>query len=175
MKPKFIRILSPITTAVIALLDVAVIYYLVRCLINIFTLYRQDIKQIFFTVCVFLAFMLAIMVTIQTFKNGIKLYDDKFEFTGIDGENTFKYADVESVETKKDTKASFTKNFNDRQSRIILNLKDERIVTIDIGLTTVKTMNKVADLITEKIEISNEATEETETTETTEQNTDTIE
>lgn len=152
MKPKFVRVISPITLAVVLILDAATLYYSAFSIYKLIALYTKDIKLIMFAVCSVLALALGIAITVQTIKNGVLFHEDKVEFKDLDGENTFNYADIESVETKKDTKASLTKNFNDRQSSIVLNMKDGRIVTLTIGLTTVKTMEKVANLITEKLD-----------------------
>ncbi len=63
----------------------------------------------------------------------------------------FAYADIEKVETEKDTKPSFVKNFIDRQSKVILTLKDERVVTVDVGLTTKNGLAAIEKEINERI------------------------
>ena len=50
----------------------------------------------------------------------------------------FNYDDVENIKIHKDTKASLKKNFNDRQSQVIITLKNGGVVTVDIGLTSMK-------------------------------------
>lgn len=134
MKEKFIRILSPVRIAVVALLDASALGYGIFSFIKMLKTPRAGV--IFFFACVVVALILAVLVTKETFSNGVKFYDDELEFTGLDGENVFQYANIEKVETFKDTKASLVKNFFDRQSRVILTLKDERTVTVDIGLST---------------------------------------
>lgn len=142
MKEKFIRIISPITLAVVLALDAATIGYAIFAIKKI--LLFPNANAIIFAACDFVALVIAVLVTKQTLSNGIKLFDDEVEFVGIDDGNIFAYEDIISVETEKDTKASFVKNFNDRQSKIILNLKDDKIVTIEIGLTSKATLEKAA-------------------------------
>lgn len=152
MKEKFIRILSPITLAVIAVLDIAVIGY------GIFAIKKladaATANAIFFAVADLVAIVIAVLVTKQELTNGVKFYDDEFEFTAIDNDNVFAYEDIIRIETKKDTKASLVKNFIDRSSQIILTLKDERVITIDIGLTTKNCVNTIADEITARTGIT---------------------
>lgn len=149
MKEKFIRILSPITIAVIAVLDAATIGYGIFAIKRIIELPSANV--IIFAALDFVALIIAALVTKEVFSNGVKLYDDEIEFTGLDKNNIFAYSDIVSIETEKDTKASLVKNFIDRQSKIILTLKDDKVFTIDIGLTTKGTLEKIADEIREKI------------------------
>lgn len=149
MKEKFVRIISPITLAVVLILDVATIGYAVFAIKKIIN--YPSVNAIIFAACDFVAIIVAVLVTRQILSNGIKLYDDEVEFTGLDDGNIFAYEDIISVETEKDTKASFVKNFNDRQSKIILNLKDDKTVTIDIGLTSKAALEKIADEIRNKL------------------------
>lgn len=134
MKKKFIRIISPITLIVIALLDIAVIgfsVFSVKKLIEV-----QNLYSIFFGIIEILAIIVAVLVTKETIGNGIVFYEDRLEFTGIDNNNAFSYSEIAEVETYRDTKASLKKNFIDRHSLIIITLKDETVSTVDIGLTS---------------------------------------
>ena len=139
MKDKFLRILSPITLAVVAILDAAVIGYGIYATIIIFAL------------CDLAALIIAVLVTKEVLSNGVKFYSDEMEFTGLDKDSIFAYADIEKVETEKDTKPSFVKNFIDRQSKVILTLKDERVVTVDVGLTTKNGLAAIEKEINERI------------------------
>ncbi|MCC8073029.1 MAG: hypothetical protein LIO62_02760, partial [Clostridiales bacterium] len=145
MKDKFIRILSPITIAVVAVLDVAVIAYGIFAIQKL--IYYANARTIFFTACEAVAFVVAILVTKDIFSNGVKFFDDEMEFTGLDDNNIFAYENIAQVETEKDIKASLVKNFVDRQSRIILTLKNDEVITIDIGLTTKGTLEKIKNEI----------------------------
>ena len=149
MKEKFVRIISPLTLAIVIVLDAATIGYAIFAIKKIID--YPSANAIIFSACDFAALIIAVIVTTQTLPNGIKLYDDEVEFTGLDDDNIFAYNDIVSVETEKDTKASLVKNFNDRQSRIILNFKDDKTVTIDIGLTSRRTLEKVANEIRSKL------------------------
>ena len=134
MKDKFLRILSPITLAVVAILDAAVIGYGIYAIKRLIAV--QNTTIIIFALCDLAALIIAVLVTKEVLSNGVKFYSDEMEFTGLDKDSIFAYADIEKVETEKDTKPSFVKNFIDRQSKVILTLKDERVVTVDVGLTT---------------------------------------
>lgn len=150
MNNKFMRILSPIQLAVVGILDIAVIGYLIFAIKRLIQNPRTTV--IIFTAGVAVALIIAILVTKEVLSHGVKFLDDEMEFTGIDGENIFAYDNIASVETKKDDKASLVKNFVDRQSQIILTLKDGKVVTISIGLTTKSTLKKIADEISARIE-----------------------
>lgn len=149
MKDKFLRILSPITLVVVAILDAAVIGYGIYAIKRLIAV--QNATIIIFAVCDLAALIIAALVTKEVLSNGVKFYGDEMEFTGLDNDSIFAYADIEKVETEKDTKPSFVKNFVDRQSKVILTLKDERVVTIDVGLTTKNGLKKIEDEINERI------------------------
>lgn len=149
MKDKFLRILSPITLAVVAVLDVAVIGYGIYAIKRLIAV--QNATIIIFTICDFAALIIAALVTKEVLSNGVKFYSDEMEFTGLDNDSIFAYADIEKVETEKDTKPSFVKNFVDRSSKVVLTLKDERVVTIDIGLTTKNGLSAIEKEINERI------------------------
>lgn len=149
MKDKFIRILSPIQIFVVGLLDIAVIGYAIFAVKTLAK--RQATSVIFFAACVVLALIVAVLVTKEIVSHGVKFHDDELEFTGIDNDNIFAYDDIVKVETEKDEKASLVKNFVDRQSKIIFTLKDERVVTVYIGITTKSTLKKVSDEIISRL------------------------
>lgn len=149
MKDKFLRILSPITLAVVAILDAAVIGYGIYAIKRLTAV--QNATIIIFAVCDLAALIIAALVTKEVLSNGVKFHNDEMEFTGLDNDSIFAYADIEKVETEKDTKPSFVKNFVDRQSKVILTLKDERVVTIDVGLTTKNGLKKIEDEINNRI------------------------
>ena len=149
MKDKFIRILSPIQIFVVGLLDIAVIGYAIFAVKTLAK--RQATSVIFFAACVVLAFIVAVLVTKEIVSHGVKFHDNELEFTGIDNDNIFAYEDIVKVETEKDEKASLVKNFVDRQSKIIFTLKDERVVTVYIGITTKSTLKKVSDEIISRL------------------------
>lgn len=149
MKNKFLRILSPITLAVVAILDAAVIGYGIYAIKRLIAV--QNTTIIIFALCDLAALIIAVLVTKEVLSNGVKFYSDEMEFTGLDKDSIFAYADIEKVETEKDTKPSFVKNFIDRQSKVILTLKDERVVTVDVGLTTKNGLAAIEKEINERI------------------------
>lgn len=150
MKNKFIRVLSPISLIVAIILDVATIAYGVFAIDKIVTL--RNSLSIFFGVIEVFAIILGVLVTKELLTNGVIFRDDEFEFTGIDSENVVSYDDIECVETYQDTTASLTKNFVDRHALIIFTLKEDKVVTIDIGLTTKGTLKKITDELTNYID-----------------------
>lgn len=161
MKEKFMRILSPVTIAVVAILDVAVIGYGIFAIKKIMQAPRGPV--IFFALCELVALVIAVLVTKETFSNGVKFYDDEMEFVGLDSENIFNYDDILEVRTEKDTAPSFTKNFIDRQSKIILTLKDDKIITIDIGITTKNALAEIEKEIKSRVGIEDNTEDAPET------------
>lgn len=151
MKDKFIRILSPIQLVIVGILDIAVIAYAVFAVKKIIQNPRMSV--IFFAACVVAALIVAVLVTREIVSHGVKFHDDEMEFTGLDNDNIFAYEDIVKVETEKDDKASLFKNYFDRQSRIILTLADERVVTVDLGITTKNTLQKLSDEICKRSDL----------------------
>ncbi len=150
MKKKFIRVLSPITLAVITALDIAVFGFGIFALKKLFE--ELSAAVIFFTAIEIFAIVIGILITKEVLENGISFYEDEMEFTGIDENNLFSYEEIEKIETYHDTKASLTKNFVDRHALIIITKKDETITTIDIGLTTKGTLKKIKKELSKHIE-----------------------
>lgn len=149
MNNKFIRIISPIQLAVVGVLDIAVVAYAIFAIKRI--MINPKTSVIIFTAGVAVASVVAVLVTKEIFTNGVIFHDDELEFTALDSENIYDYNDIVKVETEKDDKPSLTKNFFDRQSKIIITLKDEQVVTIDIGLTTKSTLQKISDEIENRL------------------------
>lgn len=143
MKKNFIRILSPITIAIVLILDIATIAYGIFA-INKLILLRNTTSIIFFVIEIF-AIVIGALVTKEVFTNGVVFRDDELEFIGIDSDNVFKYDEIETVETYQDTTASLTKNFIDRHSLLIFTLNNDKVATIDIGLTTKGTLKKITN------------------------------
>lgn len=149
MKDKFIRVLSPFTLAFVIVLDAAVIgygYYAIEKLSH-----QVSAVNVIFSVIEIIALIVAVLVTKEILLNGVKFKDDDVEFTGIDDNNIFKYDDIVKIESSKDNKASLKKNFVDRYSNIIIYLKDESVVTIELGLTTNGTLKKIVNELNSRI------------------------
>lgn len=141
MKDKFIRVLSPITAAVILLLDVSVVAYGIFAVKKVIEL--RSAAAIFFAAVEVAAIIIAVLVTRETLRNGVVFREDEFEFTGLDDNNIFDYNDIENVESYKDTTPSLVKNFIDRHSVLTLTLKEDKVVTIDIGLSRKYTLDLI--------------------------------
>lgn len=141
VKDKFIRVLSPITAAVILLLDVSVVAYGIFAVKKVIEL--RSAAAIFFAAVEAAAIIIAVLVTRETLRNGVVFREDEFEFTGLDDNNIFDYNDIENVESYKDTTPSLVKNFIDRHSVLTLTLKEDKVVTIDIGLSRKYTLDLI--------------------------------
>lgn len=141
MKQKFIRILSPITCAVVATLDIAVVGFGIFAIKKMVTDYSAAV--IFFNIVEIFAIIVGALVTKEILKNGVIFYEDKFEFNGIDDKNIFTYESVSEIEIYHDTSASLTKNFVDRHALIIITANDKTVTTVDIGLTAKKTLKEI--------------------------------
>ena len=125
MKNKLYRIISPVTLLVVLALDAATVAYAVFA-----------VKKLIQNVSVY-----SVLFAI------IDLFAIVVEFTAHDENNVFNYDDVENIKIHKDTKASLKKNFNDRQSQVIITLKNGGVVTVDIGLTSMKKLKKIENEI----------------------------
>ena len=135
MKNKFYRIISPVTLLVVLALDAAVAVYAVFAV--------KKLIQNVSVYSVLFAIVVAVLVSKYVVSQGIVFGEKSFEFTALDENNVFNYEDIEDIKINKDTKASLKKNFNDRQSQVIITLKDGKVVTVDIGLTSMKKLKKI--------------------------------
>jgi hypothetical protein len=149
MKDKFIKVISPITVAIMLVLDICVIVF------GVYSVKRLCIDVSFWTISFLvieiIAFFIALFSSKEAVSNGIAFRENEMEFTAIDDNNIFEYDSIEKIETIKDTSVSFKKNFVDRYSKIILYMKNESVVTIDLGLTTKKTLKKIEAEINDRI------------------------
>lgn len=151
MKDKFIRIISPIALAVVIVLDIGVIAYGVFAVKNL--MQRVTTLSIIFALCIILAVVVAVLTTRETVRNGVIFRENEMEFTGLDSDNIFKYEDIKNIAYVKDEKPSFVKNFIDRQSRIVLTFQDDRVITVDIGITTKNKLKEIEKEITDRIKV----------------------
>ncbi len=131
------------------LLDIAAITFTVIAL-NKIILSITFISGAFLGIMVF-SDIIAFLTTKEVLSTAVKFDNEKLIFTAIDENNTFKYCDIEKIESSKDTKASLRKNFVDRYSHIIFYTKDGNITTIDLGMTTLKTLNNITEEINKRI------------------------
>ncbi len=148
MKKEFIRIVSPLSVLIALVLDSASIW-LTAFVINDFISGKADGMSIAFAVMLILALIISALFTKEIFSNGIIFYEDRCEFNALDEDNVIYYKDIESIENYKDTKASLKKNFNERHTLIIFNLKNDMVHTVDIGLSTNRTLKKIISKLDE--------------------------
>ena len=131
MKDKFIRILSPMTLAVVILLDLAVIGY------GVFAVYRltqvRTGMTVIFAIIEIAAIVIAVLTTKETVKNGLLLRATDFEFTGMDKDNVYAYNQIKDIAGYKDEAPSLVKSFIDRHAVLTLTLTDDTTVLLDLG------------------------------------------
>lgn len=138
---KFYRCLSPITASVIFAFDIATVVFFVSAIKKFIE--KADGYRIIFVIIMVSCCVIAGLVTKEIMSNGVRFFDEYVEFTGLDDNNKFEYANIERVEGIKDTKVSLRKNFVDRYSNIIIYNNDGSCVTIALGLTTKKTLDRI--------------------------------
>lgn len=149
MNKKFIRIISPFSFVTIAALDISVIAFSAYAVIKLSE--NANAYTIIFAIIDLIAILTAFFASKEVLSNGVCFRENEVEFTGIDNDNIFRYDDIIKVEAQRDTSVSFRKNFVDRYSILTLYLKDDSIVSIQLGVTTGKTLNKVKNNIEERI------------------------
>lgn len=141
MKNKFYRVISPLTFIIVLILDIAVVAYAVFAVKKL--IQNVSVYSVIFAIIDLFAIVVAVLVTKYIVSQGIVFGDESFEFTALDENNVFKYSDIENIKISKDTKASFKKNFIDRQSQIIVEQKDGKVTTVGIGVTSMKKLKKI--------------------------------
>lgn len=145
MKNKFYRIISPVTFLVVLVLDISVIAYAVFAVKKL--LENLSVYSVIFAIIDLFAIVVGALVSKYVISQGIVFNETSFEFTALDENNIFNYDDIASIKINNDTKASLKKNFNDRQSQIIIEEKDGKVTTVDIGLTSMKKLKKIENEI----------------------------
>lgn len=145
MKNKFYRIISPVTFLVVLVLDISVIAYAVFAVKKL--LENLSVYSVIFAIIDLFAIVVGALVSKYVISQGIVFNETSFEFTALDENNIFNYDDIASIKINKDTKVSLKKNFNDRQSQIIIEEKDGKVTTVDIGLTSMKKLKKIENEI----------------------------
>ena len=143
MKDKTIRIISPTVTAIVAILDAAVLGYGIFAVVKL--IQQFSTMSIIFAVTEVFALVVAILVSKEVLSNGVVFRDDEAEFTGVDDNNIITYDEIAEIEAYKDTAASLTKNFDMRHALIMFTTKDKKVNTIDLGIVQNSTINKILD------------------------------
>lgn len=143
MKEKMIRIISPVTTAIVCLLDAAVLGYGIFAVTKLISQFGT--MSIIFAVIEVFALAVAALVTKEVLSNGVIFRDDEAEFTGVDDNNIISYESIREIEAYKDTAASLTKNFDMRHALIMFTTSDKKVNTIDLGIVANSTVNKILD------------------------------
>lgn len=149
MKDKFIRCVSPIEVIISFAVEASGIGFLVYAIKELNGM-TDFYAAVFYIVTVF-AIVLGFFMIKQAFSQGVIFYSDNLEFTDIDNANIFEYKKIKSVDSYKDTKVSFKKKVVERFSLIIIELDDGTSVTITLGYTTKRTLNKIVNEIKSRI------------------------
>lgn len=149
MKDKFIRCVSPIEVIISFVVEASGIGFLVYAIKELKG--RTDFYAAVFYIVTVFAIVLGFFMIKQAFSQGVIFYSDKLEFTDIDNANIFEYKKIKSVDSYKDTKVSFKKKVVERFSLIIIELDDGTSVTITLGYTTKRTLNKIVNEIKSRI------------------------
>lgn len=149
MKDKFIRCVSPIEVIISFAVEASGIGFLVYAIKELKG--RTDFYAAVFYIVTVFAIVLGFFMIKQAFSQGVIFYSDRLEFTDIDNANIFEYKKIKSVDSYKDTKVSFKKKVVERFSLIIIELDDGTSVTITLGYTTKKTLNKIVNEIKSRI------------------------
>lgn len=149
MKDKFIRCVSPIEVIISFVVEASGIGFLVYAIKELKG--RTDFYAAVFYIVTVFAIVLGFFMIKQAFSQGVIFYSDNLEFTDIDDANVFEYKKIKSVDSYKDTKVSFKKKVVERFSLIIIELDDGTSVTITLGYTTKRTLNKIVNEIKSRI------------------------
>lgn len=149
MKDKFIRCVSPIEVIISFVVEASGIGFLVYAIKELKG--RTDFYAVIFYIVTVFAIVLGFFMIKQAFSQGVIFYSDNLEFTDIDNANIFEYKKIKSVDSYKDTKVSFKKKVVERFSLIIIELDDGTSVTITLGYTTKRTLNKIVNEIKSRI------------------------
>lgn len=149
MKDKFIRCVSPIEVIISFVVEASGIGFLVYAIKELMG--RTDFYAAVFYIVTVFAIVLGFFMIKQAFSQGVIFYSDRLEFTDIDNANVFEYKKIKSVDSYKDTKVSFKKKVVERFSLIIIELDDGTSVTITLGYTTKRTLNKIVNEIKSRI------------------------
>lgn len=149
MKDKFIRCVSPIEVIISFVVEASGIGFLVYAIKELKG--RTDFYAAVFYIVTVFAIVLGFFMIKQALSQGVIFYSDRLEFTDIDNANIFEYKKIKSVDSYKDTKVSFKKKVVERFSLIIIELDDGTSVTITLGYTTKRTLNKIVNEIKSRI------------------------
>ena len=150
MEDKFIRIISPVSLPVILLFDAAVGYYMYIAVIKIMA--DKGAFATIFLVLQSFAVIIAILATREVLRHGVMITDKYVEFTALDSDNKVRFDEIDRIEIVKDTKASLKKNFVNRYSSLVFYLKDDEVLTVELGITTKRKLTKIETEINKRID-----------------------
>ena len=149
MEDKYIRVISPISLAVVLLFDAAVGYYAYIAVRKIMV--DSSVFASIFVFVQLIAVVIAVLTTREVLRHGVRITDKYVEFTALDSDNKVRFDEIESIAVQKDTKASLRKNFVNRYSSIIFYLNDDSVLTVELGLTTKRKLAQIESEINSRI------------------------
>ncbi len=149
MKDKFIRSVPPLSLAVIGVFFGASV---LLCIVAIISVIKNfNLYTLLFLVIMVVDLVCALGATKNMMKNGVRFCDDRVEFTTVDTNNIYYYADIEKAEGYKDDSASLKKRYTDRYTSIILHLKNGEIAIVELGSTTKKKLAEIKSELDKRI------------------------
>ena len=89
------------------------------------------------------AVIIAALATREVLRHGVRITGEYVEFTALDSDNKVRFDEIEKIAIQKDTKASFTKNFVNRYSSLVFYLKDDEVLTVELGITTKRKLTQI--------------------------------
>ena len=148
MKDKIIRTAPPSMLFLTCFFDAAVIGFLGIAVYGVIK--AVSFFTIGFLVIEIIIAVVAALMTKEVLKAGVIFKSDSVEFTWLDEDNTYRYDEIESIETHKDN-ASLKKNLVERYSSVIFHLKDGSVATVEFGVTTKRKLKTVENEIKERM------------------------
>jgi hypothetical protein len=149
MKDKFIRVLSPFAIPFMLILDCAVLYFAYFAVSKIIT--QPGTYSYIFGGMELFAIAVAVLVSKEMLSQGVKFGETQLEVTSLDADNKITYSEVKAFETRRDTRPSLIKGFNDRESMLVFELSDGERKELSVGLTTKKKLEELETEIKSRI------------------------
>jgi len=149
MNDKFIRTVPPLSLGIIFAFDVISVAVTVAACVNLSR--NIHFLSVAFLVIMAVDIIAAVGATRNLLQNGVLFGEEKMEFTNLDDNNEFFYADIEKAEVFRDSRASLKKTYTQRYSNVILHLKDGTVATVELGATTKKKIVEIEKEIRQRI------------------------
>ena len=149
MKDKYIRIISPVSLPAVLLLDSAVGYYTYFAIKKVIV--DDSTFAALFLVVQALALIFAFLTTREVLRHGVRITENYVEFTALDSDNKVRFDEIDRISVVRDTKASFVKKAVNRYSSIVFYLTDDTVLTVELGITTKRKLEKIENEINSRL------------------------